>query len=350
MKNWYRGIVLVLILGLIGVLLFRNKETAKINSINAKQIIDLVPVRVVVTELTSNRFTIMMAGKVEANSEIIVISKANGTIDKLSVGIGSAVNKNDEIARLDDFYSRQEYDMAKKAYDQIKREYNRYFELAELDAVTGQQLEKLKLQLQGAETKMRSMEKRLDDFIIRAPTSGIVNQLFITEGGALGQGMPVCELIGNSGVQITSKLPIDEVGAVSVGNKASMTTNFDHGITYPVYLSEVGIKNGKLGGVPVKFSFENDTKQPPVGSYCSIKLEARPKRGVLIPIQSLVSYQNQYGIFVVNTDRAQFVWVEYDYFNDEYIILKDTLLNDKKVVTEGAFLLEHNDRVKIVEK
>ena len=185
MKYIFRIITLLLLITIIAVVLMKNKKAVQFEVDKAKTVIDSIPVSIFDLKLNSAGYKIETVGKVKSANEVYVVSQTPGEIKQIFVKIGQEVAVGDVIAQIDDFYARQEYDMAKKASDQFQKDYDRYANLAGVDAVTQQQLELLRLQLEGAQTKMNSLGKRLNDYVIKAPAAGSINQLFVSKGNDL---------------------------------------------------------------------------------------------------------------------------------------------------------------------
>jgi membrane fusion protein (multidrug efflux system) len=289
-------------------------------------------------------------GQVKSADEVYVVSQTQGEINKVHVKIGERVKKGDVIAQIDDYYSRQEYNMAKLAYDQFKKDFNRYTELAKVDAITQQQLEQLRLQLEGAQTKVNSLEKRLGDYLIKAPLDGVINQLFVSRGNATGLGMPVCELVGGSFIKIDAKVNPNWAKYLRVGVKASITSDFGHGERYVAQLAEIGQKAGKFGSVAAIFILATEEKKSPeTGSLVNIQVEIAGNPELLLPRQALTNKEGKIGLFVLKQNNVvEFTPVKYLNFDDSFVSVLDSNLNNKQIIVEGNYMLETGDLVKVV--
>jgi RND family efflux transporter MFP subunit len=287
---------------------------------------------------------------VRSDDEVYVVSQTPGEIKEVIVKIGERVRKGDVIARIDDFYALQEYTMAKKAHDQIQKDFERYTDLAKVEAVTQQQLEQLTLQLEGAETKMNSLYKRLNDYLIKAPVDGAINQIFVSRGNATGLGTPVCEIIGGSSVRIEARINPDQAKNLTTGLKASVTDEFGHGENFNAYLAEIGKKAGKFGGVSAIFKLASDEKKiPATGSLVNIRLSTTGEPKLLLPRKALIYSEGKMGLFVLKQDKTvEFSPIRYIDFDDTYITLLDMKLNHKQIVVEGNYMLKTGDLVKVV--
>lgn len=351
MKNTFRIIMGLLLVVILVFVLRNNKRAVQFEVDQAKVPIDSIPVRVVSLQENSVSYEIKTVGKVKMADEVYVISQTPGELDKVHVKIGQKVTKGDVIAKVNDFFARQEYDMAQKAYEQFGKDYQRYKELAKLDAITQQQVEQIGLRLEGAETKMNSLKKRLGDYWIKAPLDGVINQLFVSRGNAVGLGTPVCQLIGGSYVSIEAQLNPDEVEHFQVGLRAQASSDFGHGQSYDVILTEIGKKAGKFGGVAAVFMLDEDElKSPEAGSIINLQIQLPEQSKYLLPRKALTNTEGEIGVFVVQKDkRVKFHTLAYTNFDDERVHVLDSAIYNQDVVVEGNFMLDDYDLIKLIQ-
>lgn len=350
MKTAFRIIVIVLLILIFLVVLRNNKNSVQYAMDNAEKSIDSIPVRIFELKADSTNLVLETVGKVKSDDEVYVVSQTPGEIKKVVAKIGDRVKKGDVIALIDDFFAFQEYNITRMARDQFKKDFDRYSDLAKVEAVTQQQLEQLKLQLEGAETKMNSLYKRLNDYVIKAPLDGVINQIFVSRGNATGLGTPICEIVGGSSVKIEARINPDQAKSLKVGVKASVINDFGHGENFNAYLSEIGEKAGKFGGVAAIFKMSADEKRiPESGSLVNIKISVHGEPKLLLPRKALSYIEGKMGLFVLKQDKTvEFSPVRYIDFDDTYIALLDMNLSHKQIVVEGNYMLKSGDLVKVV--
>jgi len=347
MKNIFQILTFLILIALLTVVLTKNKKEIQFEVDMAKAVIDSIPVTVYPLSPDSVNFTIETVGRVKSVDEVYVVSQAPGEIKSVFVKIGQIVKKGDILMQIDDFYPRQEFDMAQKAFEQIQKDYQRFANLAGVDAVTQQQLEQYRLQLEGAQTKMNSLEKRLNDYVIKAPAGGTINQIFVSKGNSAGTGTPVCEIVGGTAVKIEAGINPDQAKNLHVGLTAMLSGNFGHGETYRAQLTEIGEKAGKLGGVTTIFTLAPDeTNSPKAGSIVNIRMEMKGEPQLLLPRRALTNKNGVMGLFVIQqNNRVEFIPVKYLDFDDNQIrLIGDELINTK-IVVEGNYLLKSGDLV-----
>lgn len=350
MKKTFRIVVLVLLTSIFVVVLTKNRKTVQFEVESAKAKIDSIPVHVAVPRVQPAGFVLETVGKVKFADEVFVISQTPGEIKEVRVKLGDHVKGGDVIARIDDYYALQEFSMARLAYEQLQKDFNRYSDLAKVQAVTQQQLEQLRLQMEGAQTKMASLERRLNDFIVKAPLEGIVNQVFVSRGNTTGPGTPVCEIVGGSSPRIEAKINPAQAVNLTIGAMATVTTEFGHGVKYNAHLAELGKKAGKFGGISAVFYLDQPGEYTPEsGSMVNIqvKMESAPK--LLLPAKAVTLYDGKTGLFLVKEDMTvAFTEVSYSDFDDASVAVQDSFLRNRKVVTDGNYLLKNGDRVRII--
>jgi len=327
-----------------------NKRAVQFEVDQAKLHIDSIPVRVFRLKLDMVSYDVNTVGKVKLADEVYVVSQTPGELEKVSVKIGQKVAKGDIIAKVNDFFARQEYEMAQKAYEQFQKDYKRYMELSKLDAITQQQVEQLGLQLQGAETRMNSLKKRLGDYWVKAPLDGVINQIFVSRGNVVGLGTPICQLIGGSYVTIEAQLNPDVVKNLHVGAAARISSDFGHGRSYKATLTEVGKKPGKFGGVAAVFMLDEDEPQSPEsGTIVNIQVQIPEQSKYLLPRKALTHKDGEIGIFLIQKDsRVKFHPLQYVNFDDERINVLDSTMYNQDVVVEGNFMLDNHDLIKVI--
>jgi len=350
MKNIFRFLVLLVLIILLAVVLAKNKRTVQFEVDNAKTVIDSIPVSIFHLQLDSATFTLEAAGKVKSTDEVFVVSQTPGEIKQVFVKIGEEVTKGEIIVKIDDFYALQEFEMAEKAYEQLQKDYNRYSDLAGVEAVTQQQLEQLRLQLEGALTKMNSLRQRLNDYIIKAPVGGIINQLFVSKGNTAGLGTAVCEIIGGHSVKIEAKINPEQANYLYKGLNAIMSSDFGHGEDYSIKLAEIGEKSGKFGGIAAIFTLApGEIKSPRTGSIVNIQIKIPVGPKLLLPRRALTNINGEIGLFLVQPDnKVEFTPVKYLDFDDDHITIIGNELNNKNIAVEGNYLLKTGDRVKVI--
>lgn len=188
LKNWQKAVIIVLLISVGFILTFvltmpsgskknisSKPKTAKVQKISLKQ-------------------TLLVSGTVQSSSTRNVISKTNGTLEKVFVKNGQYVKKGDVIAKVDE---------TQAAY----------------------KIESLKRQLSELELQRESLERQLQNFTLKSPQEGFVQNLATSEGVLVSQGMQIMTIVDDSRMKLTVQLPAWCYEKVKKGQKAEVVVS-----------------------------------------------------------------------------------------------------------------------------
>ncbi|ADQ39640.1 efflux transporter, RND family, MFP subunit [Caldicellulosiruptor acetigenus I77R1B] len=188
LKNWQKAVIIVLLISVGFILTFvltmpsgskknisSKPKTAKVQKISLKQ-------------------TLLVSGTVQSSSTRNVISKTNGTLEKVFVKNGQYVKKGDVIAKVDE---------TQAAY----------------------KIESLKRQLSELELQRESLERQLQNFTLKSPQEGFVQNLATSEGVLVSQGMQMMTIVDDSRMKLSVQLPAWCYEKVKKGQKAEVVVS-----------------------------------------------------------------------------------------------------------------------------
>ena len=347
MKNTFRIVILIILGIIITYTLTRNKKSIDMEVRNARNPVERIPVHVIKVKKDVPLKVIRTAGTVNADKESYIISTQAGEILNVYVKVGDHIEKGTLIVRVNDFYARKEYEIAKQAYEQLKKDLGRYKSLAETEAVTGQQMEQLNLQLEGAETKMTTLERRLDETMIRSTLSGIVNQVLVKTGGMLGQGSPVCEIVNPGSITVSTGVPVQDINYIKQAAPAKIFLQTGEGPGLNAKVKNKGIKPDFSGKFPVILEFEKQADHVLPGTIVDIEITVREDSAVLVPSSSFVQYKGKSGIFILHNGFAIFKQLDIENRYDDLISIRNETFNGMDVITDGAHFLSDSSQVEV---
>jgi membrane fusion protein, multidrug efflux system len=350
MKIIFRIAVIVLLVALLVSVLFRNKQKIIVASESAKQVVNEIPVEVTPVIMERPVVIVRSAGIAESSEEVIVISTVQGAVKSVDAVVGKQVKQGDLLVTADDYFAIKEYAIAKEAFDQIQKDYERSRQLSEEDAVTGQQLEQLKIQLDGANTKQLTLQRRLEDTRIKAPVSGTVNQVFVKKGGVLGTGSPVCEIVNPSGLKVTAHVPERDLDLIEKGQPVLLSENSGAGNTSEGVVAGLGVKPDRTGLYPVNIAVINMNGGIKPGMLLNAEISVSAQQAVIVIPGSIIrSIEGVKGVFVSEDNRAVFrEIVTGKKYNDKVEVISG-IKEGALLVTNGYQFLKKDDHLKIVK-
>jgi RND family efflux transporter MFP subunit len=236
---------IILFVGLIGIvafLLVRNKSDLEEEYALAKRQHQSATVEVFVAGTSVKPLSFSVSGKLEAARELVVLSQTQGLVNKVHVSIGDYVRKGELLVSVDNELLVAENMVLEANYEKAKKDLERLERLSRANAVAGDNVEKMKIGLAAAESKLMVNKKRLSDTRITAPFSGYVNNLFVEANNLTGPGKPVAELVDLSGYVLKSGLNEEELIKLESVDTVKTTVKSYAGEAFPTVIEHVALK------------------------------------------------------------------------------------------------------------
>lgn len=159
---------------------------------------------------------LVLSGRTEADKKMMITARADGTIAELKVRRGSVVKGGDIIAVLSDEAREARVLQAKAMLMQRKTELAAKMRLVEQGTMPKLEAVNLETQFKAAEAGLAAAEAERERSVIRAPWSGIINEVPVEVGQA------VLQMMGRDLAQIVSIDPILAVVEVAERNLAGV--------------------------------------------------------------------------------------------------------------------------------
>jgi multidrug efflux system membrane fusion protein len=193
-------------------------ETAESRAAVQPEAQQVKPFRVSVIEaqVEPRKRNLVLSGRTEADKKMMVMARADGTISELKVRRGSVVKEGDVIAVLSDEAREARVLQARAMLLQRKTELSAKMKLVEQGTMPKLEAVNLETQFKAAEAGLAAAEAEKDRSIVRAPWSGIVNDVPVEVGQA------VLQMMGKEIAQIVSIDPILAVVEVAERNLAGV--------------------------------------------------------------------------------------------------------------------------------
>ena len=159
---------------------------------------------------------LVLSGRTEADKKMMLTARADGTITELKVRRGSVVKEGDVIAVLSDEAREARVLQAKAMLLQRKTELAAKMKLVEQGTMPKLEAVNLETQFKAAEAGLAAAEAERERSVIRAPWSGIVNDVPVEVGQA------VLQMMGKDIAQIVAVDPMLAVVEVAERNLAGV--------------------------------------------------------------------------------------------------------------------------------
>src|SRR4030042_546028 len=178
-----------------------------------------VKVSVVRVEPAPMKDILVLPGETEAWQDVRVAADAAGRAEWVGAKEGQTVKEGDLIAKIDVAALKAALDRAEAALKLADDLYQRRFKLFERNIINQEELDKSQTERTLARANFRQMQIEYERGSLRAPLTGLVNQLFVDEGEFVDKGKPFVDLVNVDKIKINVNFPELDVRWLKVGQK-----------------------------------------------------------------------------------------------------------------------------------
>lgn len=295
---------------------------------------------------------------VVAERRVQVASRLMGHIRTLEVVEGARVAQGQRLFSIDPVDIQGQVETARAGLQQAedaqrdaRLEYDRFSALLKEDAVTRQQYEKVRLQLDLASARvaqaraaLTSASHQMRYATVTAPFAGVVTQRLAQAGDLATPGQPVLILEDPGALQLQTHVP----QTIFVGLKPGMVVQVEvDGLAAPIQ-ARVARLSPAADPVSRLFLVKLDAAAAGLksGLFARVLFPLGTRQALLVPASALIRRAGIDGVFVVNAQGlAEFRMVRTGAVIDGRAEVQAGLSAGERVVTEGAQRLETGDQI-----
>ncbi|WP_299212858.1 efflux RND transporter periplasmic adaptor subunit [uncultured Dokdonia sp.] len=336
-----------------------NAQITEINTFLKKN--DTLNKGTLVTALTIkdtlfNHF-IEVQGNIETKQNLVIYPEFQGTLSKVFVKEGQRVTKGQTLARIDDGGLSSQLSQLESQAALSKTTYERQKRL--WDQKIGSEIQYLqaKTQFESSENMVAQMKSQLAKTAVRAPFSGIIDEVITDQGSVVAPGQPIFRIVNLSDMFVTSEIPESYLTSVVPGKKVL--------VTLPVIGKTITSQIRQTGNYinPSNRSFTVEVDVPNKDGLVKPNLTARlsindytAENAILIPLS----------VINENSDGDQYVYIAFAKADSarekivakrqiiktgktqgDFIEVIEGLKNGDQVIVEGARSVKNDQEIKI---
>ncbi len=301
-----------------------------------------------------------LQGAVQTKQNVLVYPEMSGTLQRVYVAKGQRVTKGQILAKIDDGGVGNQLEQLKTQSELAKTTFERQKRLWEQKI--GSEIQYLQAQTNfvAAENAVKQVQSQLGKSTIRAPFSGIIDDVIKDQGTVVspGQGSEVFRIVNLSNMYIEVDVPETYLGQVTKGKEAL--------VYFPVLGDSVNTKIRETGNFikPGNRSFSVEIPVPNKNGNIKPNLTAKVRlndysseNAILVP-QSIISE---------NAEGEQYAYVAENLNEENEAVVKKSIIktgktqngfvevlsgisNGNYVVKEGARSVKDGQKVKILNQ
>lgn len=165
-----------------------------------------VPVQGEAVERITFRHYVNVQGQVESNKNVLVSPKTTGIITKMSVEEGQYVRAGQLLAQIDDALMRSNLEELRTQLELATTLFEKQKRLWDKEIGTEVQYLQAKNNKESLERRLETMEEQLDMNKVKAPISGIVDQIQPKLGEMVSPGMPAFRIVNPTDLSLKAQL------------------------------------------------------------------------------------------------------------------------------------------------
>ena len=311
------------------------------------------------SEQKFNHF-IELQGNVKTKQNVLVYPEMPGILNKVYVKEGQKVIKDEILATIDDGGLTQQLLLLKSNEQLAKTTFERQKRLWDQQIGSEIQYLQAKTSYNSQKNATRQLKKQLGKFTIRAPFSGIIDNVFKEKGTVVapGPGAEIFRIINLSNMYIETDVPESYIS--SIKKNKMVEVNFPIlGRSYDTSIRQVGNFIN-----PSNRTFRIEVGIPNLDGEIKPNLTAKLRlndysnsNAILIP-QSIISEnaKGQQFIYVVKDNKeknqvyAERLVIETGKTNGDFIEVTKNLDANVEVILEGARSVNNGQVVKVINK
>lgn len=278
---------------------------------------------------------IQVQGNVETEQDVLLSAEMGGLIVSIDVREGQKVSKGQVIATIDASVLSSNLQELRTQLDYAQYVLGKQEELSKRGVGSEFELESAKSNVNALKASIESLSTQRGKSVIRAPFTGVIDQVFAKQGQMAGPATQIARLVNNNEVDIVAGISEKHFAKVKVGT--AMEVRFPNYSDTMIRLQVTNVGNyiePTNRTFRIKSSIrKNDYLLPNMLAEVSIS-DMEIDNGLVIPSEAVLKDQN----------NQDFVFIAQKKGDGTYLVKKAVINVIDKY--EGDCLIEENELVK----
>jgi len=302
-----------------------EKAIADLDPIAKKEVLVTTTI---VTDTIFNHF-VEIQGSVETKQNVLVYPEFQGVLLRVNVSQGQRVSKGQTLGRIDDGGMASQLTQLETQSALAKTTFERQERLWNQQIGSEIQYLQAKTQYESSLSMINQMKSQLGRTIIKAPFSGVVDEVMTEQGSVVAPGIPLFRVVNLSNMYVSAEVPETYLKSVRKG--------VDVNVYFPVLDETIDAKVRQAGDYinPANRSFPIEIGVPNKAGNIKPNLTARlsindytSENAILIPLN----------VINENAEGEQYVYTAFAKAEDNTTVAK------QQIITTG---LTQGDRIEV---
>lgn len=313
-----------------------------------------IPVTVEAAKESSFANVVKEVGKIDAIDSAILTFNAGEKIAAIHFENGDKVTEGQIIAELDNAKAKADLDKAKSTLALAKTKLERIEGLLAKEpyALSKQDVDELKENVNLADADLRQNEAMMNDYVIRAPFDGQLTSFSQSVGSQISAGTELVTIFSLNPVEVRYAISQQDLGKAVQGQKVAVTVEaYTNEVFHGVVNYVAPAVDESSGRVEIHAALDNPDFKLAPGMFASITqyFSSGIKR-LLVPQNSVIANNDKRFVWVVKGNKVIMQEVSLGKnTNRGYVVINKGLKVGDLVVKTGMQNLKADSLVKIIE-
>jgi RND family efflux transporter MFP subunit len=283
-------------------------------------------------------------GNVDTKENILVQPEVPGTLVTLNALAGQRVSKGQILGRVDDGGGSQQLESLESQYALAKTTFERQKNLWEKKIGSEMQFLNAQTQMISAQKAVAQAKAQLAKTVIRAPFTGVIDEVFVERGEVVAAGARgLMRIVNLNNMYVSTLVPETYIGKLKIGTVVDVTLN-SLGKTYKGKIRQIASSiNASNRSFNIEVALPNPDNLLRPNQVAKLRIvDYTNNKAVVVPTNVVQEdgKGNQYVYTITdikgNSGTAKKVIVETGKSSNNVTEILSGLSEDDRIVTEGV--------------
>lgn len=300
-------------------------------------------------------------GELKPQQEMKIVTTTGGDIEEIYFKNGDRVKKGEVIAKISNadveasfFEAQGQLLKAKSTYSTEKISFEKYKKLYEKEIISENDYLAIKNRYETAQGDLKIAEgkflKAKDDYDrlrVISKIDGAITDLFVKKYERVESGKEIVTIVDSSKMEVDIAVSGNDIKYSKLGNKAKIYIE-ELGISRDGVISEINLSSDSNSKkYSLRLLVDNGDNKILKGMYAKVNLEQGEVSGIFVPTKAVIIKDLYSYIAIVRDEKATIYRVTpKETIGDMQLIEFEDYKAGDRVVVEGQYLLNNNDKVK----
>jgi membrane fusion protein (multidrug efflux system) len=318
--------------------------------------ISLLPVEV--KQISHQIFTryFEVNGSVEAVEDAFISPEINGQIQRVFVERGARISKGELLVKLKTDVTEKSIDEIKTSLKLAESIFEKQEDLWEQNIGSEIQYLEARNAKESLEARLATLEKQLELARIRAPFSGIVDDIMVKVGELASPGMPFIHLLNLSNIRVSARVSEAYITSVSKGDQVELRFASYPDMKLRTVVTRLGeVIDQKTRTFILEVELKNPGEKLKPNMLSSLRINDFEEQHALV-VPSIILKQDFNGTFLFlanvkdESSTARKVYVEKGITVQDQTLITDGLSVGDLVILKGYNLVGEGSLVRIINQ